>query len=876
MSADLEQARVAARDTESPHLLGNYEGLRSDPQALVGLLATADKRTDAVIRDVGDVRARLMDDPNLPPVQLPPVVAFRALSPEHLLRDLAHELDAHVRLELRLPGGERRTRWAQPDGRVLAFDPLDPAAPGRSALTSQEAQDAGLIGPELRRAVDELGFDSGQLGAVYRTSWQAGRTFAAAMYEEVENRRARTAEIDPLRPNLPRRAGASADEPKTPPGPNTESADATPEIRAVLDELPGLAGETEPTGSERLAALLEAAETLLGPAPVVRAPEPHQVLRDGPLTVDEPATGLAGEVRGETDDRATAGPEAGGAPEDSTGEGAPGRAGVAGDAFGSLPRDARTVDAGQLPRSIRHNEELFVPSATEATGLTGTSQLALDAALAKTEPGAAKESAKAVEGDAVGQALAGERLDRVWRAVRTWEGPVAEAAVLLEGRLQEAGHGARSLVMPERFASSFGRPLLATNIRGTVEWFDLSTNTKGSVPGKDAGAVRSVEFDRDGTLIDAPEELRDLGEDAVRLPELQVGRDPLRALGLDRNGQRVNVSEAVPTASEATDPAATGPGDAPRSWADELEADAEGFRPGLSERPSDPEADAPPVQPSTLLPKTRAEALSVRERVMAELMGPDVASVVEQGPGRDPESALEPVPVVASGPLVSPAPAMPSVSAGNSGTVAAPAPGAEGTHSAARIRGGAGEEILDDWIRFSSVTGKPRSHALKRIDRAVALLNTDRSAYGAATIVVQAIDAWREGKTGSARWVQVQALRDVAENLEQEYVKAGRRLCMGEVEALTDRVTEMRRAGAGDEQIARELHAERRALGVKYKNLTPEATRQAIYLRNEAKYGDRLGPTIDWLRGRGKTWEQIIDSATRTGGQDLGMGKGDV
>ncbi|MFD7480520.1 hypothetical protein ACFV8Z_52915 [Streptomyces sp. NPDC059837] len=72
MSADLEQARVAARDTESPHLLGNYEGLRSDPQALVGLLATADKRTDAVIRDVGDVRARLMDDPNLPPVQLPP------------------------------------------------------------------------------------------------------------------------------------------------------------------------------------------------------------------------------------------------------------------------------------------------------------------------------------------------------------------------------------------------------------------------------------------------------------------------------------------------------------------------------------------------------------------------------------------------------------------------------------------------------------------------------------------------------------------------------------------------------------------------------------------------------------------------------------
>ncbi|MFF2126536.1 hypothetical protein ACFVW1_14240 [Streptomyces olivochromogenes] len=133
----------------------------------------------------------------------------------------------------------------------------------------------------------------------------------------------------------------------------------------------------------------------------------------------------------------------------------------------------------------------------------------------------------------------------------------------LEGRLRDAGHGARALVMPELLAPSSGRPLLATNIRGTVEWFDLSTHTKGSAPGNDAVAVRSVEFDQDGTLIDAPKELRDLGEDTVRFPELQVGRDPLRALGLDRNGQRVNVSEAVPTASAATDPAATGPGDAP-------------------------------------------------------------------------------------------------------------------------------------------------------------------------------------------------------------------------------------------------------------------------------------------------------------------------
>ncbi|MFF2133289.1 hypothetical protein ACFVW1_49780, partial [Streptomyces olivochromogenes] len=425
MRADLAQARVAAPDTESLRLLGYYEGLQSDPQALVGLLATADEPTDAIIADeltdaiirhVSDVRARLLDDPNLPPVQLPPVAAFRKLSPEHLLRDLAHELNAHLRVELSLSGGERRTRWAQPDGRVLAFDPLGPGAPGRSALTSQEAQDAGLISPGLRRAVDELGFDSAQLGAVYRTSWRARRTFAAAMYLEVENRRARMAEIDPRLPELLRRARAAIDELNTPPGPNTEPADATPEIRAVLDELLALAGETEPIGSERLAALLETAETLLAPALIVRAPEPHQAREDGPLTAHQHSADLADAVHGETDNQATAGAEADGAPQDSTSEGVTGRAGVARDALDSRTRDARTVDAGQLPRSIRHNVELFVPLATEATGLTGTSQLALDAALAKTEPAAAKESAKTAEGDVEGQALAGERLDRVWRA----------------------------------------------------------------------------------------------------------------------------------------------------------------------------------------------------------------------------------------------------------------------------------------------------------------------------------------------------------------------------------------------------------------------------------------------------------------------------
>jgi hypothetical protein len=36
-------------------------------------------------------------------------------------------------------------------------------------------------------------------------------------------------------------------------------------------------------------------------------------------------------------------------------------------------------------------------------------------------------------------------------------------------------------------------------------------------------------------------------------------------------------------------------------------------------------------------------------------------------------------------------------------------------------------------------------------------------------------------------------------------------------------------------------------------------------------HGDPLGPTIDWLRAQGKSWEEIIESAMRPGGADLGF-----
>jgi len=99
--------------------------------------------------------------------------------------------------------------------------------------------------------------------------------------------------------------------------------------------------------------------------------------------------------------------------------------------------------------------------------------------------------------------------------------------------------------------------------------------------------------------------------------------------------------------------------------------------------------------------------------------------------------------------------------------------------------------------------------------------------------------------------------------LLQQYVDA--------VQALSMKAAEMRTAGKSAEEIARALHTERRALGEFYKNLTPADVLKQIYERNLAKYGDKLGPTIEYLRNKGKTWEEIIESAFRTGGKDLGL-----
>jgi RHS repeat-associated protein len=81
----------------------------------------------------------------------------------------------------------------------------------------------------------------------------------------------------------------------------------------------------------------------------------------------------------------------------------------------------------------------------------------------------------------------------------------------------------------------------------------------------------------------------------------------------------------------------------------------------------------------------------------------------------------------------------------------------------------------------------------------------------------------------------------------------------------------LRQAGMSSEEIARFLHAQRRTIGIRFKDVTPPEMLKKIYARNLEKYGDELGPNIEYLRGRGKSWEDIIESASRTGGEDLGF-----
>ncbi|WP_329042842.1 hypothetical protein OHT61_31340 [Streptomyces sp. NBC_00178] len=121
-------------------------------------------------------------------------------------------------------------------------------------------------------------------------------------------------------------------------------------------------------------------------------------------------------------------------------------------------------------------------------------------------PGAAvatEEAAGVADGASVGPLVGTEsERDRIARAKRVWQGPVAEQAQQLEQRLLDAGPGARSLVLgvlPDE-------PLWAVNTARTVRWMEHSTGRLTRTPQSAVGRVESIDLDPRSRLIGSASE----------------------------------------------------------------------------------------------------------------------------------------------------------------------------------------------------------------------------------------------------------------------------------------------------------------------------------------------------------------------------------
>lgn len=149
MRADLAAARTVDPTVETPRSLRLYEGYSGmDPKVLPGTLAgTPDEAIAKIVNEVNRVHVLNPDNPAGAPAPLPPEASLRALDPEYLVRDIAHELDAHVRLDITRQDGTKERRLVEPDGRVSAPEPFtDSPGPGGNSAETAGFNDKRLNG----------------------------------------------------------------------------------------------------------------------------------------------------------------------------------------------------------------------------------------------------------------------------------------------------------------------------------------------------------------------------------------------------------------------------------------------------------------------------------------------------------------------------------------------------------------------------------------------------------------------------------------------------------------------------------------------------------------------------------------------------------
>lgn len=90
-----------------------------------------------------------------------------------------------------------------------------------------------------------------------------------------------------------------------------------------------------------------------------------------------------------------------------------------------------------------------------------------------------------------------------------------------------------------------------------------------------------------------------------------------------------------------------------------------------------------------------------------------------------------------------------------------------------------------------------------------------------------------------------------------------------DVEKISEIADWLRAAGYTDKQVAIHAYKLRKKILSNYRKLTPQPILQFIYARNHQKYQNDFGATIEYLKAQGKTWEEIIASASRVCLEDI-------
>ncbi|WP_431947022.1 hypothetical protein [Actinacidiphila sp. bgisy167] len=154
-----------------------------------------------IVREVNTILERRNADAGKPlrPVEMPATVAYLNLEPAYLARDLAHELDVPVRLDVQVPTGGSRQYWITRTGRVHDFDPT---TFDETSLTVDMAADAGLLSPETRAAAEVYGLGQEDMVRIYRTSWNDLYDFSTAVVAELGQRRHTLHTLDERLPEL--------------------------------------------------------------------------------------------------------------------------------------------------------------------------------------------------------------------------------------------------------------------------------------------------------------------------------------------------------------------------------------------------------------------------------------------------------------------------------------------------------------------------------------------------------------------------------------------------------------------------------------------------------------------------------------------------